>query len=682
MYYFNFRILSLQNSIFAFLKITKILQSKLIYIIGIIFFSLFSKIANAQYDQNNPDNLFNVADSLNKRDSLKSDWIDEQAKIYYTQLSSNLKHDLDTTIGKFHRFQPTQPWWGVHLGNYGTAAQNLYFNPKQDIGLRLGYDIYDLYAFNLDSVNFYNTTRPYSAFSFILGSTEQQSVDFLHTQNIRTNWNFAGRIRYQSAEGFFAQQKATNISGSFTTDYKSTNERYQAKAVLLYNKFSQDENGGIVSDSLLSKANYNDRRRIPVNFPLRNNNRSAVTNSLKTFDFFLQNNYSWGKADTLYNEDSTKATYQFTPRFRLQHELLIHSEKHIFLDKDPDSLRYDFIKPITFNYGDSVLGLQSWYYVDNKFSLNGFIGQNEHLAQLKVGIANRIDHLSQNSTIDRINNTYVSNYLFGQIKKEALAEKQWAYQAQANFFFSGKALGDFSLKAVAGKDFGKYGFLSAGLHQSLGDPPLSFQNFKTNFYEIASSLDKISISKIFANVLINRINLELNLDNTIVTNYIYFTGDGNIQQYSTPFNVTQLSARKKFSYRSLSLDNEIVWQQATLNAPLHLPSLMFREQIKLETFLFKNALKIAVGLEGRYSTNYKADGYTPYFNQFYLQDNYEFNNLPEVAFFFNFKVKSFRAFVLLDQLQELISKNNMNAVAFYPAPDFNFRFGFTWVLVN
>jgi len=642
--------------------------------------------ANAQLNNmsgNNSQNLFeqNRPDS-NKMDSLQEKWKDESAKIYYTILNSNIKHQPDTTLGQMHHFQQTQPWWGNDLGNYGTAARNLYFTPDQNIGFNLGYDIYDLYKIKFDSLRFYNTTRPYSSFSFMLGSKEEQNVDFLHTQNISPNWNFAARIRYMSSEGFFAQQKASSISTSITTDYKSTNSKYHLKLAFIYNTFNQDENGGIVSDSFLTLSNYADRRRIPVNMPLMGNNKSAVKNGLSNLDLYIQNNYSWGLSDTLYNEDSTKATYQFTPRFRLQHELRIHNENHLYKDQAPDSLRYVIFQPSHFGYNDSVYGAQNWYYVDNKFSINGFVGKSNHLAELKLGIANRIDHFQQNFLIGKDPHTYISNYLFGEILKEAVDSNQWSYQANAAFYFTGPAIGDFNINASIGRDLGKFGNISLGLQQTLSEAPFAVQNFRTNFYEQNASFSKVSTTKLWGNLSIPKIKLDIAVNNYIITNFLYFNEGMKAEQFNTAFYVTQISGRKELNYKAFGLGNEIVWQQATANAPLHLPAFMLREQLKIETFMFKNALKVAVGLEARYTTPYFIDAYTPYLNQFYLQNEYKSNNLPEVAAFFNFKIKAFRAFVVVDQLQQLIAKNNINALAWYPSQNMLFRLGFNWVLIN
>src|SRR5690606_9123261 len=161
--------------------------------------------------------------------------------------------------------------------------------------------------------------------------------------------------------------------GSLNTNYTSPNERYKLKAAFIYNRFSQDENGGIAADSFLNLSNFSDRSRIPINIPVlfSGRDKSPVNNQLRDVNVYIQNNYSWGGTDTTYNKDSTQQTVTFVPRFRLQHELKIHSEKHLYNDYLPDSLRYAAIAPLSLGTQDTIFGRQKWNYIDNRFSLNG-----------------------------------------------------------------------------------------------------------------------------------------------------------------------------------------------------------------------------------------------------------------------------------------------------------------------
>ncbi len=635
----------------------------------------------------NADGTPKVVDSTSKKTT--KNWKEEHAKIYFNYLNSAKSHQIDSSLEEFHRYQPVQPWWGADLGNYGSAIRNQFFTPFVPVGLSLCYHAYDMYLQSLDSMRFYNTTRPYSSFQYLLGSKTEQNASILHTQNITPNWNFAFNVRYNSAPGFFRYQKANNLSGMFNTNYLSTNKRYYVAMGFIMNKFNQSENGGIIDESQLTNADYNNRSIVDTKYGGATSTNSPVSNSQRVIDFYIQNNYSFGISDTLYNKDSTSMTLQFTPRFRIKHQLQFHSDRHTYKDilQTGDSARFanDNIGRFTFPISDSVYSEQKWFYVDNKFSLNGFIGKLKELVNIEAGIANRLDYFQTNyiSGVDK--QSSIGNYLFGEIKKEAFQKGQWEYQANANFFFTGDAVGNFNLNASVGKDLGKWGQFSGGFKQSLTNPAYSYTHFKTNYYGWDYSFDKMSVTQIWAKTNIQKINVELGATNTVLANYMYYNSSNDSirpTQQSTAFSVLQIYGRKQFKHGIFRWDNEVAWQQATNGAPVHLPSLLIRERIGVVSPLFKSACIVAAGIEAKYNTPYYADGYTPYSNQFYLQDSQKNKNVPEVLAYFNFKIKTFRAFVMFDQLQQLVSQKNIILTPGYPSPSFLFRFGFNWILIN
>src|SRR5690606_19367791 len=129
---------------------------------------------------------------------------------------------------------------------------------------------------------------------------------------------------------------------------------------------------------------------------------------------------------------------------------------------------------------------------------------------------------------------------------------------------------------------------------------------------------------------------------------------------SQVISVFQIYARKKLTFGIFSLDNEVVWQRGT-DEIVGIPELMLREQFAVEAALFKQALKVAAGVEVFYATPYKSYRYSPYRNQYFNDGTWTSSPYPEVSAFFNFKVRNFRAFVLGGQLQQFLVTNNRYA---------------------
>ena len=124
------------------------------------------------------------------------------------------------------------------------------------------------------------------------------------------------------------------------------------------------------------------------------------------------------------------------------------------------------------------------------------------------------------------------------------------------------------------------------------------------------------------------------------------------------------------------------------NPPVNLPLLFTTNRINLEANLYKN-LYLATGLELQYNTPYKRDNYSPFIGQFFYQDSYSVTNRPVANVFFDFSIKSFKAYIRAENLNSLnIGGNSVGFTAenellqHYYDRGLWIRFGFFWGFVN
>ena len=637
-------------------------------------------------------------------------WKDEESVITYEHPDDAKLYKPDTNLHTFHRRPFVQSWYR-DLGNPGSPVYNLLFTPDNNFGPALGYHNNDVYRFNPDSLNYYNTTRPYSVFNYQLGSKLEQVAGLLHTQNIKPNWNFMVEYRKINAPGFYKIQRNNHDNFCLTTNYKSISKRYTLYAAMVYNKEQHDENGGIVNDSALNDIAYIDRRTVDVAYQNSqySNTRSTVTNVQRDFGLLLQHAYTWGPVDTTYNADSTEYAAHLKPRFSITHKMELSTEKHTYKDLAPDSTRYvylftaSFPKSSTSYYTqgeDSVMTQQQWFWADNKLLLNGFWGKADQQLQFSAGIGNRYDQFTSDPTI--YNHTdqskTVSNYLTASIKKEAVKTGEWAYRANASLFLTGDYAGNVDMMATIGKEFNnnKGGF-NTGFRQQLGNAPYSCAIYKNAYTNNSYTYNKESITTFLATLDSKPLKLSGGLRNYTINNYYYLNEQQTPSQYTIPFNLTQIWGRKLWKLGRFCFDNEVVVQQATGNAPVNIPVFMGRHQLSYEhNGMFQHKLKIVTGIEVRENSFYAPAGYSAVLNRFYNQQKNYANN-PEVAFVLNFALKHFRAFIMADQLQQLLYKNtilftgspiagfNGNATPYIPvyaAQNTTIRFGFSWILIN
>jgi len=92
-------------------------------------------------------------------------------------------------------------------------------------------------------------------------------------------------------------------------------------------------------------------------------------------------------------------------------------------------------------------------------------------------------------------------------------------------------------------------------------------------------------------------------------------------------------------------------------------------------------LNLSTGIDIRYNMPFYTDAYSPLMYGFVTQYNHLIENVPRVGYFFNFKVKTFRGSLCVDEIQQLFTRNNIN-YPLYPAQNVMFRFGFHWMFVN
>ncbi len=628
-------------------------------------------------------------DNAPQRDTTKRTadpgWRDESARIRFRPAHSEVYAVPDSGLTTLHR-RPVALPWSRDLGNLGSPAQPLFFEPQTAVVTpSLGYRVFDAYRFLPDSLRFYNTTRPYSEFRYQLGTKLEQWAQVLHTQNITPAWNFAFQYRKITSPGFYRYQRTNHDAAALTTQYQSPNLRYRLQVATVFNSMQNDENGGVAADSFLTASRYTDRATVPVRFQSANYTsirRSPVFNNTRDAGLVLEHGYTWGRRDTIYAPDSTSYRSELTPRFRIVHRLDAGSQRHDFKDLAPDSLRYAPLFTTRFPGGDSVYSRQSWTWVDNGLSLNSLFGPRDRQVRFTAGAGFRTDRFRTLTQRAEEAFTDLSTYVFGAIGQEATTATAWTYAADAKLFVAGPAAGAFRLSGTVRRDFGRLGAVQAGAMQQLGQAPYNYQVYRTDYFERRASFSKEGQTLLWGVLENSRLAAAVGVRNWLLTNYLYLDASQNFAQAGAAFSVLQAWGSKTFRFGRWASAHEVTLQQVSGNGPVNLPLVAGRSTIGLETRLFRRALAIATGLEVRYNTPYAADGYSPFFNRFYYQNAVTIANIPEGTVYFNFRVKRFRASFSGDNLQALLVRKPVLTRPGYPIQDFMIRFGFVWGLVN
>jgi hypothetical protein len=132
-------------------------------------------------------------------------------------------------------------------------------------------------------------------------------------------------------------------------------------------------------------------------------------------------------------------------------------------------------------------------------------------------------------------------------------------------------------------------------------------------------------------------------------------------------------------------------QKRAGNSPVNIPLFVTHDQFGYEGKLGFRNLLIAFGLEMRYFTPYKGDGYSPVIGQFFTQNETTVSEkLPDINAYINFRIRAFAAYVRAENLNTMqvssetgFGFTNNNIIApFYPSQGLRIRVGIFWRFVN
>lgn len=632
-----------------------------------------------------------TSDSLQHRDKYE-----DSITIYYQLPYSVQRVKLDSSINDF-RIRFPIPAHHAFLGNTGNATHSLLFAPSLQSGWDHGMHALDAYHWSLESIRFFNTTRPYTELSYLLGSKTEQIIEITHTQNIKPNWNALFQYRLINSPGFFKNQKTNHNDYLFTSWYQSINKRYNNYFVLLGNAMQSDENGGLKNDKdYLKDPIYNDRFNIPTKLggdaQFGTNFFSSTLNTgnrYTDFHFMIKQQYDLGKKDSIVS-DSTVIPL-FYPRLRFEHVFRYSTYKLKFIDIPnlqisyfPDSAYYQD----TYGYNltsDSVILYDRWKEINNEFSIYTFPDAKNQLQFLKLGI----DIQNLKAVTNNFTGSFYNLIAQGEYRNTT-RNRKWDIQAAGKLYLAGFNSGDYeatvNLKRFVAK---KGGYIDLGFKNVNRTPSFNFDSRSSFYLDGSKDLNKENITMINASFYLPKLVMRISGNYFLVGNYTYYTDYYKVAQENALFNLLQLSVEKRFRLgKTWIWHSEIYFQQKTGDVALNLPTVFTRNRIGYEGTLGFKKLNMATGFEIKYHTPYKADSYSPALGKFFFQDSVRISNRPDIAYYLHFRIRNFRAFFRLENLNSISFdkgfgfKHNNFAAVDYPYPGLQLHLGIYWSFVN
>lgn len=624
-------------------------------------------------------------DSLQRRDRNA-----DSITIFYKYFDSSRLRTIDSSINDFTTRFPL-PYYYHTLGNYSTASQSYFFNPIMKPGFDAGFHQYDIYSYTIEGTQLFQTTRPYTELSYVLGSKAEQLLSVTHTQNRNSNLNFSVEYRFNNAPGNLKNQNASQNNFRFVTHYQTLNKKYENFLVFISNKSASSENGGLQDVAKLDSLALNDPYELETRLGKagtagRNPFNTAVNtgNIYKNTTFLYRHHFDLGSRDSLVTDS---VTYQlFYPRFRIEHTFRYTTSNYNFFDKFVDSVRYKKYFNYTTPDNLPISFKDAWSDLYNEFSLISFPDKNNLSQFLKAGIALQSIKGTFDDSVATMSLYNLS--LLGEYRNRT-RNQVWDIEATGQLYVNGFHSGDYaayiSMKRMLGK---KLGYLNIGF-QNVNRAPSFILNPISRFpVAKGTAYGKENVIRFFALYENPRNGWKLGGEYFAVNNYMYFDSFFSAKQYATLFNVLHLNAEKKFRLSTYwNWYTEIHLQQTTGQPPVNIPFILTRNRLAFEGNFATN-LFLSTGLEVRYTTAYKADDYSPFLGQYFVQNTNTISNRPDIAAFLHFRIKSFKGFLRFENLNTLnvksgFSFNKPNFMTTHnPGTGLWTRFGLWWNFVN
>jgi hypothetical protein len=540
------------------------------------------------------------------------------------------------------------------LGNLGSSARPLLYEARAQRGFDTGVHAFDLYRLDAKDLAFFRNRRTFSDVFFSQGRTQNENM--LRARLSRTfdggatialdykNFNNLGQFNYQTA-------KNNSLSVGL---FLPVSERYQLYLIHTRNVHRQQENGGIVTDTVFGDNQF----------------AGPIAAAIRLPDEDAQIRLSDQAIQAVQHLDFARAGNR---QFRLSHESTAKWENFKFFD---DALGADSL------YFDT-------FFVDRR-------GLRNHLKTFRWDnrvelITYRIKRADQPSDVqslglshswikldDELRDTSLSN-LFLDGRLEITPSDKFSLQGTGGIGLLSN-FGEYQVRASMRWEIGKAGIFDLGL-LAQRRPPSYLQHRLVVSQRLLweNDFEKPVETSLSASYSLPALGLRLGGKTHLVNNYIYFDQQGIVQQTTSPLQVAQLYGQLDLKLGRVHFDNTLALQNANRSDVFRLPTWFSKNSLYYAGHLFQKKLDLQVGVDFRINSEFRPDGYQPLHWQFVLQDSLTQAIYPWADAFIAFKIERFRFFFRYENLFNAIDNTQVYyQTAYYPQAFGTFRFGIAW----
>lgn len=522
-----------------------------------------------------------------------------------------------------------------------------------------------------DDVLYYEVPTPWTRLTYKTAFEQGQMLDAFFTVNLSKQFNFS--IAYKGLRSLGNYQNALTSTGNFrlTSNYKTKNDRYKARAHIVMQDLLNEENGGLLDEDIenfvTGDEEFIDRSVFDMNF-------QDAENILVGKRFFLNHSYDLIKKKDSLNKNS----------LAIINEISFEDKYYQYRQNSP-SVNY-FGDTFTNNINDKVT------LEDFRSSLS-LSYNNNILGNLKFGIDYTNINYGYNSVVllfpDEIIPNRIKTSFLGANASYSKTINSIKLKGSAGLNLSDEFVGsyiDANLSFKLNEDI----HLDGGLYISSRLPNYNFLLYQSDYIDYNwynfEDFRNVNTQQIKFNISSEKFfNASLDISN--IENYTYFgvssdTNRDNVvkpMQYNDPMQYLRLKVQKEFRVGHFALDNTVMYQNVISDEDvLNVPAIITRNTLYYSNEIFKKAMTLQTGITFNYFTKYNMNGYDPLLAEFYTQNETELGGFPRLDFFVNAKVRQTRIFLKAEHFNSSFTGYDYFSAPNHPYRDFTIRFGLVW----
>ncbi len=574
--------------------------------------------------------------------------------------------DTTLTIRKDYRFNYLRRdnFGLISFSNIGQTYNSLTFDFSDDRLIpNFGAQARHFNYHEIEDVTYYYVPTPLTELTYKTAFEQGQLLDAFFTANLSPQFNFS--IAYKGLRSLGKYQHILTSTGNlrFTSNYKSKNNRYKARAHIYAQDLLNEENGGIRDEDIINFESGNpefiDRSVFDPAF-------EDAENKLEGKRFHLEHSY-----DVIQKVDSVSSNILGVGN------IVSFTDK--FFDFNQTSQNDFFGDAFVTNLKDRTK-FENFYAEGNVYAINKKLGY----------IKGYVGYVKFNYGYDRlvqIDGNTINNRLSGNVISVGGEYDNTIGEFKVSGKFGINVTGDLDgnyFNAKASYNFNELVEIEPFVNLNSRAPNFNFLLHQSGYinYNWQNAFNNVQTKQFGAHVKVNNI-VNASVDYTTINNYTFFAKntEGHVRpnQYGQNVSLLRIKISNEINYKNLALENTVMYQNAQVDDNvLNVPDVILRSSLYYQNDFFKKALYLQTGVTLNYFTSYNMNAYDPLLAEFYVQNDTELGGFPRLDFFINAKVRQTRIFFKAEHFNSAWTGYNYYAAPNYPYRDFTVRFGLVW----